>query len=229
MASTLVQLRDLIKANTGVKESPDFKNALINRWINDAQKQIQLKLFHMGYKEFLGSDSLTLSGVTLGDKSLNSAPLSTDCPNRMGVPNWLVFIDCSNSGGGATDKGLAYPVSNRVFLEHLRNTFLAPTDNQPLCTIINDLLYIAPSTIDTATAHYYKEVTDMSSDSDTMDLPEAYATFLTRLVEMRIEDRKGKLQDKQAAMMELDKDLKEAFQALQIQEVKEPSQTESLQ
>lgn len=228
MASTLLQLRDLIKANTGIKEDPNFTNALLNRWINDAQRDIQLKLFYLGYTEFVGSDSLTLSSGTLGDKSIKTSPLSTDVPNRMGVPNWLISVNCSVAVGGATDKGLAYPVSNRVFLEHIRNTFLAPTNYQPLCTILDDKIYISPSTIDTATAFYYKETTDMASDAGTLDLPEAFAYFVTRLVELRVEDRKGKLADKQAAMAELDNDLAKALQSLQIMKVQEPN-TVSLQ
>jgi len=229
MASTLIQLRDLVKANTGIKEDPNFTNTLLDRWINDAQRDIQLKLFHLGYKEFKGSDSLTLSSGTLADKSVKTAPLSTDVPTRMGVPNWLLYIDANNSAGGATDKGLAYPVSDRVFLEHLRNTFLVPTTNQPLCTIIDNLIYLAPSTLDTATAHYYKETTDMASDSASLDLPESYAVFVTRTVEVRVEDRKGKLQDKQAAMLELDNDLAKALQSLQMMKTEEPQQTVSLQ
>lgn len=229
MASTLVQIRDLIKANTGIKEDPNFTNALLNRWINDAQRQVQLKLFHLGYKEFTGSDSLTLSAGTLGAQNIKTAPLATDVPNRMGVPNWLIYIDCFYSGGGVTDKGLAYPVSNRVFHEHLKNSFMAPTTQQPLCTIIDDKIYISPATIDTATAYYYKETTDMSGDSSTVDLPESYVSFIARMVEMRVEDRMGKLQDKQGKMIEFDKALKETFEAFQIMKVEEPQQTMSLQ
>lgn len=226
--STLVQIRDLVKANAGVKEDPNFTNPLLNRWINDAQRTIQLKLFHLGYTEFLSTDSLTLSAGTLGDKNVKTSPLSTDVPNRMGVPNWLVYVDASNSGGGATDKGLAYPVSNRVFLEHLRNTFLAPTANQPLCTIMDDKIYLAPSALDTASAHYYKQTTDMSSDSDNADLPEPFVPYIGRLVEMRIEDRKGKLADKESQMRELDKDISDVLNSLQMQKIEE-TQTKSLQ
>ena len=229
MPSTLVQIRDLIKANTGIKEDPNFTNPLLNRWINDAQRNIQLKLFHLGFREFKSSDSLTLSSGTLGDKSVKTSPLSTDCPNRMGVPNWLLYVECSIAAGSATDKGLAYPVSDRVFLEHLRNTFLAPTSNEPLCSIINDKIYISPSTIDTATAHYYKETTDMASDAGTVDLPESFVHFLARLVELRIEDRKGKLQDKESKMRELDKDLSDALQSLQIQKVEDLVEPQTLQ
>ena len=93
--STLVQLRDLIKANTGIKKDRNFTNPLLNRWINDAQRDIQLKLFHLGYTEFRGSDSLTLSSGTLGGESVKTAPLSSDVPTRMGVPNWLLYIDAS--------------------------------------------------------------------------------------------------------------------------------------
>jgi hypothetical protein len=229
MPSTLVQIRDLIKANTGIKEDSDFTNVLLNRWINDAQRNIQLKLFHLGFREFKSSDSLTLSSGTLGDKSVKTSPLSTDCPNRMGVPNWLLYIDCSNSGGGASDKGLAYPISDRVFLEHLRNTFLSPTSSEPLCTIIDDKIYIAPSAIDTATAHYYKETTDMASDSASVDLPESFVHFLARLVEMRVEDRKGKLQGKESKMRELDKDLSDALQSMQFQKVENLIEPQKLQ
>ena len=227
MGSTLVQLRDLVKANTGVKEDPNYPNLLLNRWINDAQRDIQLKLFHLGYKEFKSSDSLTLSAGTLGANSLKTAPLSSDCPTRMGVPNWLLYIETSTADD-PTVSSVAYPIPDRDFNENLINTYLAPTNKKPLCTIINDKIYISPSTITIATAHYYKEVTDMSADSSTLDLPESFSSFVTRLVEIRVESRKGKLQDKQAAMAELDSDLGKAFQAVQIQKTEEPK-TMSLQ
>ena len=220
MSSTLVQIRDLIKANTGVIDDPEFTDALLNRWINDGQRSVQLKLFHLGYTEFKSSDSLTLSSGTFGGQDVKTSPMATDVPNRMGVPNWLLYVDCSASGGAA-DKGLAYPVSNRAFREHLKNTFLAPTTSNPLCTIEADKIVIAPSTIDTAVAHYYKETTDMSSDSSTMDLPESFNTFVMRLVEMRIEDRRGKLADKDEKMRELDKDIADSLKALQIMKVEE--------
>ncbi len=228
MSSTLLMLRDLIKANTGVLDDPNFPDTLLNRWINDGQRSVQLKLFHLGYTEFKSSDSLTLSSGTFGGASVKTSPMSTDVPNRMGVPNWLLYVDCSIAAGGAADKGLAYPVSERTFREHLKNTFLTPTSTNPLCTIEADKIVIAPSTIDVAVAHYYKETTDMSSDSSTMDLPESFNTFVMRLVEMRIEDRRGKLADKDEKMRELDKDIADSLKALQIQKVEEP-QAMSLQ
>ena len=227
MASTLLQLRDLIKANTGIKEDPNFANALLNRWINDAQRSVQLKLFFLGYKEFKSSDSLTLSSGSLGVNTVKTAPLATDCPNRMGVPNWLIFVDCGIAAQ-VTQKGIAYPISERSFDELIKNTFLTPTAVAPICTIIDDKIYISPSTIDTATAHYYKETTDMASDAGTLDLPEAFNSFVMRMVEMRIEDRMGKLNDKQQKMIELDKDIADSLKALQIQVTQEPS-TVSLQ
>ena len=87
---------------------------------------------------------------------------------------------------------------------------------------MDDKIYIAPSTLDTATAHYYKETTDMSSDSSTLDLPESFNTFVMRLVEMRIEDKMGKLNDKDEKMRELDKDISDSLKALQIQKIEEP-------
>jgi hypothetical protein len=219
--STLVNIRDLIKAKADIKGDPNFTNVLLNREINDAQRNIQLRLFHLGYTEFRGSDTLTLSSATLADQSLKTAPMSTDCSNRMAVPNWLIYIDCSVSGGGITDSGLAYPVSEKVFLEHLRNGFLTPTNYEPKCMILNDLIYIAPSTIDTAIAHYYKEATDMASDSDTVDIPETFVKFIVLLVLLQIDDTKGRLADKQAALAELNNDIQKAFEAFKIQEVEE--------
>ena len=230
MASTLVQLRDLVIANTGIKGDPNFAHALLNRCVNDAQRDVQLKLFNLGYTEFKSSDSLTLTAAAYssGSNNVKTAPLSSDCPTRMGIPNWLLFIEVNDSGAGGTSYGVAYPVSAGVFKEQLRNTYLAPTTLYPICTVLDDKLYLAPLAIDVATAHYYKEVTDMSADSSTLDLPESFSSFVARSVEMRVEDRKGKLQDKQAAMQELDKDLAQTFQALQIQKTEEP-QTVSLQ
>lgn len=229
--STLANLRHLVRANTGVIEDPNFTDTLLDRWINDAQRDVQLKLFHLGYTEFKSSDTLSLTAAKYSSatNNINTAPLSSDCPNRMGVPNWLLQVDVNDSGGGGANYGVAYPISPRDFKEHLANTFLAPTVKKPACVILDDKLYLAPVDIDVAIAHYYKEVTDMASDAGTLDLPEAYGSFVVRAVELRIADRQGKLQDKQSAMVELDKSLKDAFQALQIQKVEEPSETVVLQ
>lgn len=219
MASTLIQIRDLVKANARIMEDPEFTDALLNRWINDAQRSVQLKLFYLGYTEFKSSDSLTLSAAAYASSSNNvkTAPLSTDVPNRMGVPNWLIQIDVNDSGGGGSSYGIAYPVTDRAFKELLSNTFLTPTVPNPICTVLDDKIYLAPVDIDVAVAHYYKLTTDLSSDSDTIDLPEPFVDFVVRMTEMRVEDKKGRLQDKQSKMLEIDKDLADQLKALQIQ------------
>ena len=83
--STLVNIRDLIKAEADIKGDPNFTNVLLTRHINDAHRDIQLKIFHLGYTEFKSSDALTLSAGTLADKNVKTALMLHD---GHGVKYW---------------------------------------------------------------------------------------------------------------------------------------------
>jgi len=224
--STLVNVRDLIKARSKVQGDPDFPNTLLDRIINDSQRNVALRLFHLGWKELKGTDSLTLSGGKWGDEDTKQADLTSDCPNRMGIPNWLIMVETT----GATYNSYAYPISDRVFHEHLTNSYLAPTEKQPKCTIgSGDELHLAPDTIASATAFYYKNPTDLSSDSDTMDIPEEFVDFVVQRVILEIDDVKGRLQDKESALNKLESEIGKSFEALKIQTVEKQQETASLQ
>ena len=71
-------------------------------------------------------------------------------------------------------------VDDDVLVENLRNSYLAPTELEPIFSRKNNLLIIAPSTITAATAVYYKAITDLSADADLTTIPENYEEFIYR-------------------------------------------------
>ncbi len=213
--STLADIKGLVRTQAVIVGSPDFPDALLDRWVNDAQRYIALRLFHLGWKELKGTDSLTLSSGVWGDETTKKAALTSDCPNRMGVPNWLISLETT----GVTYDAYAYPISDRLFHEHLTNLFFAPTEKIPICAIKSgDELHLAPSTITAAKAFYYREPTDMATDAATLAIPESFVKHIISSVIMRVDDKKGKLADKQAALVELNNNIAESFKAIKFQE-----------
>ena len=96
-------------------------------------------------------------------QSRYTAPLSTDCPSRLFEGRDAVkYIETT----GVTSNGIAKYVDDDVLVENLRNSYLAPTELEPIFSRKNNLLIIAPSTITAATAVYYKAITDLSADAD---------------------------------------------------------------
>ncbi len=213
--STLANIKGLVRIQADIVGSPDFPNALLDRWTNDAQRYIALRLFHLGWKELKGTDSLSLSSGAWGDETTKKADLTSDCPNRMGVPDWLISLETT----GVTYDAYAYPISDRLFHEHLTNTYFAPTEKIPICTIKSgDELHLAPSTITGAKVFYYKDPADMATDAATVDIPESFVKHIISSVIMQIDDKKGKLADKQAALVELNNNITESFKAFKFQE-----------
>jgi hypothetical protein len=217
---TLLNARDLIKAERPeIRQNPDFPNPLLTRIINDAYKWTQIQLAHLGIKQWESTDSLTLSAGTIADKSTKTAPLATDCPGRLfDGRNAIKYIECSviGGGGGSTDKGVAHYVDDDVFLEHLRNSYFAPTNYEPIFTRKGNLIHIAPSTIDTAVAYYYKAVTELSSDSDTFSIPENFEEYIIKRSLVEIDAINKKIQDKAEALNDLSKDIKDSFNAVEF-------------
>ena len=175
---TLLNFTDLIKVERPeIRQNANFPRAVLVRLVNDAQKYVQVQLAHLGIKQWEATDSLTLSASTLASQNVKTAPLSTDCPSRLFEGRDAVkYIETT----GVTSNGIAKYVDDDVLVENLRNSYLAPTELEPIFSRKNNLLIIAPSTITAATAVYYKAITDLSTDADLTTIPENYEEFIIK-------------------------------------------------
>ena len=217
---TLVQLRDQIKAERPeIQEKPEFPALFLTRLVNDGQKYVQIQLAHLGIKQWEAIDDLTLTGGTIAEIVTVSSDLSTDCPSRLfDGKESIKSLDCTGSGGG---QGIAHYVDDDVFLEHARNTYLAPVEKEPIFTRTANQLHILPSTVTSVSATYYKSTTDLSADADKTTIPENFEPFIIKKSIIEIDSILKKLENKVEAINQLSKDIKDSFAAMQMAEVKE--------
>ena len=215
--ATLLELKDLVKAKRPeTMDNPSFLGGFIDELINQAQRFVQLNLAHLGIKEWETTDVLSLSSGTLAEKTVKTAPLSTDCPNRLFDDERAIkYLDCAGPPN-TNYQGFAFYIDDEIFLNRLRNSLLVPTLVEPIFTRHNQLLVIAPSTITSATAHYYKQVTDMTTDATKTEIPEMYEEHIVKRVLVDVDDVLGKLQNKQASLQQLTADLQQSFQSQEL-------------
>lgn len=218
---TLINFIDLIRVERPeIRANADFPKAVIVRLINDAQKFVQVQLAHLGIKQWEATDSLTLSSGTLAGSNVKTAPLATDCPSRLFEGRDAVkYIETT----GVSNNGIARYIDDDLFIENLRNSYLVPTESEPIFTRKNNLLCLAPSTITAATAVYYKSITDLSSDSDTTSIPENYEEFIVKRALIEVDSILEKLQNKVETIAQLEKDIKDSFQSFGFVKMEEPT------
>lgn len=222
MASrTLKMFSDLIKVERPeIRSNPDFPQAVITRLVNDAQKFVQVQLAHLGIKQWEATDSLTLSSATLASASVKTAPLATDCPGRLFEGRDAIkYIETT----GVEDNGVAKYVDDDILIENLRNTYLAPTELEPIFSRKNNLILIAPASITAATAVYYKSVTDLGTDNDATTIPENYEEFIVKRVLIEVDGILQKLNNKVEAINQLTKDIRDSFQSFGFVKADEPT------
>lgn len=209
MASNLKQIRDQIIIDANISGQPAFPTLRLNKMINLAQRYVQTNLNGLGMKKWESSDSLTLSDVDFAGVTTRQSNLSTDCPNMLESPNSIIFIA---TAGIAGDNSLAYEIDIRKFQEQLNNTFLAPTLAKPIFMRLANKIHIAPDEVITATAYYYKAITDLSADTDITEIPIEFEDFIIKKVVLDIDDILGKLQDKELAQRQLEKDIQSSYE-----------------
>lgn len=209
--ATLKQLRDQIIIDAGISGQPLFPTTRLDRMINLAQRYVQTNLNGLGMKKWEASDSLTLTATPRGfaGHDVEIANLSTDCPNMLESPNSIIFIQTEDDAGAC---GLAYEIDVKSFQEQLENTYLAPTLAKPVFMRLANKLFIAPYSVDSAIAYYYKAVTDLSSDSSTTEIPLEFEDFIIKKVVLDIDDILGKSQDKELAQRSLEKDIQATYE-----------------
>ena len=208
MSSTLLQLRDQIILDAQIEGSPDFPIARLNRIINFAQRYVQTQLNGLGMKKWESSDSLSLTNRTWVGLSVGTANLSSDCSNMLEMPGSIKYIHCVD---GSSNDGLAKELDDRRFYEIVSNTYTAPTVAEPAFMRLAQRIYIYPAPT-TATAYYYKAITDLSSNTDTTEIPVEFEEFIVKRSVLEVDDIKGKLQDKELALRQLDKEIRETHE-----------------
>jgi len=215
MSATLLNLRDQIKfKRPEIQGNPSFVDAVLTQYINEGQRYVQTQLVNLGVKQWEASDSLTLSAGTFAEQIVKTANLATDCPNRLfDDKNAIKFIMCSTAGD-SSNLGQAKYIDDNKFLELIRNSYLTPTMKQPAFTRMSNMLYISPSTVDTATAHYYKALADLTTDTSTAGVPIAFEEFIVKRALIGVDEQLKKLNDKEEKISQLSKDIASTFQSL---------------
>lgn len=211
MASTLKQIRDQIIIDAAISGNPSFPTLRLNKMINLAQRYVQTNLNGLGMKKWETSDTLLLTSTAKGfaGHDVQISDLSTDCPNMLESPNSIIFIQTVDD---ANAYGIAYEIDIRSFQEQLDNTYLSPTLSKPVFMRLANKIFIAPYTVDQAIAYYYKAVTDLSSDSATTEIPIEFEDFVIKKTVLDINEILGKLQDKELAQRQLEKDIQQSYE-----------------
>ena len=211
MSATLLQLRDQCIIDAGIEGQPKFPTTRLNRMINLAQRYVQTNLNGLGLKKWEAVDILTMVVAPAGFSGIPSliSDLSVDCPNMLESPNSIIFIETLAAGG---IYGVAYEIDIRNFQEQLENTYLAPTTKKPIFMRLVNKIYLFPSTLASAIAYYYKAITDLASDSATTEIPIEFEDFIIKKVILDIDDILGKLQDKDLAQRQLEKDINATYE-----------------
>jgi hypothetical protein len=208
--ATLKEIRDQIIIDSGISGQPSFTTIRLNRMINLGQRYVQTNLNGLGAKKWESSDTLTLAAGTFAGSLVLKSNLATDCPNMLESPNSIIFIETQDSLSSVD--GIAYEVDVKKFQEQLNNTYLAPTSLNPAFMRLANYIYLAPSSITLATAYYYKAITDLSSDSAITEIPIEFEEFIIKKVVLDIDDILGKLQDKELAQRQLEKDMQATYE-----------------
>ena len=213
MSTTLLNLINQIETDyPDILGHPDFPYPRLTAMINRAQRDVQTKLGVLGLEKFeTVSGSITPTSATFLGNSVKSITInSTNLPNFLERSDSVRFVECSDgSNYGFTDK----PITPGKFKDHLLNTYFSPSVSEPECMRLDNKIYIAPSTITTALVHYYTLITDLSAYNDPTAIPDEFTNYIVKLVGIEIESLQGKLQDKQLAIQELDKNLQDSFKS----------------
>ena len=206
--TTLLQIRDQVVLDAGIKNHPDFPPLRINRVINLAQRYVQTLLNGLGFKRWESSISIgTPSAGFHGATAIKTFAVTT-LTDMLESPSSILFIETTDG----TTKGIARPVDPNVFEEQISNTYLAPTLAKGAFTRLSGNILLSPSTITSGTAHYYKNITDLSGDSDVSEIPLEFIEFVIKKSVNDIKEALGELQNTAKVTQELEGRLSEVYQ-----------------
>lgn len=206
--TTLLQIRDQVFLDAGIKNNPDFPPARVNRIINLAQRYVQTMLNGLGFKRFETSISIgTPSAGFHGATAIKTFTVAT-LLDMLESPSSILLIETSDG----TTKGIARPVDPNIFEEQISNTYLAPSLAKGVFTRLSGNILLSPATITSGAAHYYKNITDLSGDTDTSEIPLEFIEFVIKKAVLDINESLGKLQNTAKATQDLESRLSEVYQ-----------------
>lgn len=213
MSSTLVQLRDQIILDADIKGNTQFPTLRLNKIINLAQRYVQAQLNGLGYKKFETSQAITagLSAAAYSASSNNVKKCAVNATYFAGMLESPKSILCIEVNDGSS-YGVAYEIDPIEFQEQLLNTFLAPTVSKPAFMRLSGYVWLAPTTITAATAYYYKNITELSSDSDQTEIPVEFEEYIIKKSVIEIQDNLGKVQDKEGKLQLLNKSISSDYE-----------------
>jgi hypothetical protein len=220
--STLKEIRDQIKIDAGILGDKDYPDLRLNKMINLSCRYTQIQLNGLGAKKWESSVNCTLTASLFTGINVKTFNLFTAIPNLAEGKNAVRFIEISDG----TRFGVAYPIEDTLFYEEISNSFLSPTIRKPKFSRMENTIVISPASVTTALAHYYKVVTDLVNDNDVSEIPIEYDDLIIKQVLITVDSIRGKLQDKNLALQELDKNIGDTFQkyAMKESEVKKDQQ-----
>lgn len=210
MSATLKQLRDQIVLDYQITGSEQFPDARLDRLINLAQRYVQLQLNGLGLKKWEKTAALTLASANFAGQTLMQASVPADMLEN---PRAIRFITTVKQTEGASDVyGQAKELDESVLLKVLLNTYQVPTNTDPVFVRMNNKLYIAPGTIDSADIYYYKIVPDLASDSSATEIPAEFEEFIVKRVGVEVDSIVGKIKDKESAIQEINNQISLTYQ-----------------
>ena len=228
MSTTLTNLIEQIRADYNLWNDENFSNSRLIPMINRAQRDVQTKLGVLGLEKFESVSSALppIAGTFIGNNIKIIKINSTNLPNFLEKPDSIRFLDCNDGTNyGYTDK----PITPGKFRDHLLNSYLSATAKEPECMRLDNSIYVAPSTITSVLVHYYSLVIDLSAYNDPTAIPDEFIIYIVKLVGIEIESIQGKLQNKQLAIQELDKNIQDSYKSFmdkQAEKFKQVQQNE---
>lgn len=209
MGATLLNLREAVRTDYKLDGDANFPISRMTWLINQAQRYVQIQLNGLGIKKWemvvpnVSLISHTFAGFTL--QSFNTSTLT----NLAESPKSIRFIEVTDA---SSNNGLAFEVDEKFAFEHLNNSILAPTIKDPFFWRMDNVIYLAPSTVAGCITHFYGVVTDLVADTDITEIPVEFTETIIKRVGIEVDAIRGRLQDKQAAIDGLSNSITEVWQ-----------------
>ena len=217
MSAQLSELRGQIVIDAQILGDRNFPLLRLNRMVNLAQRYVQIQLNGLGMNKWLAQETVTAglsaSAYNSGTNNVKALTIGTTyLDDMLEAPNAIKHFEV-NSGGDPASYGIARPIDIDEFDKILSNPYMSPTITEPrFCRVGGTKVLLAPVTIAVATAYYYKVIADLSSDSDLTQIPLEFEEFIIKRAVIEIETILGKIEKKEIALRDLDKEISQSYE-----------------
>ncbi|GAB1442653.1 hypothetical protein MASR2M39_14890 [Ignavibacteriales bacterium] len=211
MPATLAEMRDQIVIDASIQGNPLFPVNRLNRIINLAQRSIQTELNGLGMKKWETRTELSnglRTSAFVGKNVVEVVINEENFPQMLESPRSIIFIECSD---GAVF-GLAYEVDLERFREQIENTYLSPSVSAPVFIRLANKILIAPESVNSLSAYYYKAVSDLVNDSDQTTIPFEFEEYVIKKSVAEIDGILGNLDAKQLKTKQIQAEISSAYQ-----------------